>query len=173
MSTYDIRIPAGKTVASVIEELSDNMLCTCSYDPSGRLRFRPSDLPETSLRPSPESTVSFTSSVDYSSIVNDVLVIGATVNGQTFLGRAENNDPSSLTCISRAGRRTRLISMPDYCSDELCAAYARRILRDYLSLSAHETYVISPEAFSRLDFTAVSGFTLSFDPQIPPEVYYS
>ena len=65
-------------------------------------------------------------------VYNDIIVVGATGDDNTTpRGRAQDTDPTSKTCISRVGLKTKRFDMQNYYSDDICQSYAEWMLKRY------------------------------------------
>ena len=141
---YDFLSESTGTMADVILGLNEMIAGDIGYNQVGRLVINPSqdDILDTDKPILWEFTQNEKAllGVDYSpkptDVYNDVIVVGATSDtNETAKGRAQNNDPSSPTCISRIGLKTKRLGMPNYYSDQMCQDYADWMLKRYSVLS--------------------------------------
>ena len=104
----------GDNLGSILLEIATQLSAEVYYNEYGNLVFEPTS--ETTLdQNKPVLYYYYTNlgeienlsfSLDYTSIVNRVVVIGTTSTGGTFTAEAVNNDPSSPLCYQRIGYRT-------------------------------------------------------------------
>ncbi len=145
---YDFISQSTGTAASVVLGLVEMVAGDVGYNQTGRLVVNPSqddigDQDKPILWDFTENDNSFLGA-DYSpkpaEVYNDVIVVGATSDtNATAKGRAQNNDPTSATCISRIGRKTIRLEVPNYYSDTICQDYANWMLKRYSTLSQEVT----------------------------------
>lgn len=141
---HDFMSESTATIADVVLGLNDMIAGDIGYNQVGRLVINPSqddilDTDKPVLWEFTQDEKTFLGA-DYSpkpaDVYNDVIVVGATSDtNETAKGRAQNNDPSSDTCISRIGLKTKRIMMTDYYSDQMCQDYAEWQLKRYSVLS--------------------------------------
>lgn len=140
---YDYLSSDDSNVAEVILGLVEMVAGWVGYNPTGRLVVDPSqdDILDTSkpvlwdFSLDEKQLLSLSYSPKPAEVYNDVIVVGATNDtNYTARGRAQNRDPSSDTCISRIGLKTKRLSMSDYYSDDVCQAYANWQLKRYAVL---------------------------------------
>lgn len=145
---YDFLSNSTGTMADVVLGLNDMIAGDIGYNQVGRLVVNPSqdDILDTDKPVLWEFTLDEKSflGADYSpkpvDVYNDVIVVGATSDiNETAKGRAQNQDPSSSTCISRIGLKTIRLEMPDYYSDQMCQDYAEWMLKRYSVMSKEMT----------------------------------
>lgn len=148
LAPHDFLSNSTGTIADVILGLNDMIAGDIGYNQVGRLVINPSqddilDSDKPVLWEFTEQDKTFLGA-DYSpkptEVYNDVIVVGATSDtNATPKGRAQNQDPSSDTCISRVGQKTIRIEMNDYYSDQMCQDYAEWQLKRYSVLSKSVT----------------------------------
>lgn len=148
LAPHDFLSNSTGTIADVILGLNDMIAGDIGYNQAGRLVINPSqddilDTDKPVLWEFTEQDKTFLGA-DYSpkptEVYNDVIVVGATSDtNATPKGRAQNQDPSSDTCISRVGQKTIRIEMNDYYSDQMCQDYAEWQLKRYSVLSKSVT----------------------------------
>lgn len=152
---HDFTSSSTGTLASVILGLTEMIAGDVGYNQVGRLVVNASqdDLIDANKPVMWEFTQNSKTFIgaDYSpqptQVFNDVIVVGATSDtNATAMGRAQNNDPASDTCISRIGRKTTRIEMSDYYSDQICQDYAEWSLKQGSALSKEVT-VTSTQMF--------------------------
>ena len=121
------------TLADVELGLAKMLAAWIGYNQSGRLTVDPSqdDILDTTKPVLWEFKAGDSQKIEVSyqgrpaELYNDLIVAGATSDtNATAKGRAQNRDPSSDTCISRIGLKTKRILMQNYYSDDICEAYA-------------------------------------------------
>lgn len=152
---YDFLSASTGTLADVILGLNEMIAGDIGYNQNGRLVVNPSqddilDINKPILWEFRESDKAFLGA-DYSpkpsEVYNDIIVVGATSDtNATARGRAQNQDPSSDTCITRIGRKTKRLEMPNYYSDQMCQDYAEWQLKRYSTL-AKEVTISSAQMF--------------------------
>lgn len=139
LTPYDISQDGSGTIADIVLALTDTLAGLVGYNQAGRLVVDPSqdDISDASkpvlwgFRTDEKELESISASVKISEVYNDVIVVGATLDDYSAArGRAQNLDPSSDTCVSRIGLKTKRIEMPNYYSNELCEAYAAWMLKN-------------------------------------------
>lgn len=152
---YDFTSSSTGTLADVVIGLNDMIAGDIGYNQSGRLVINPSqdDITDTDKPVLWEFTQGEKSflGADFSpqptKVYNDVIVVGATSDTNAIArGRSQNFDPTSDTCISRIGRKTIRIEMPNYYSDQMCQDYAEWQLKRY-SVMSKEITVSSTQMF--------------------------
>lgn len=131
---YDFSSADTGTIADVELGLAEMLAARIGYNRVGRLVVDPSqdDILDTTkpvLWEFKEGDGQLLP-VEYSDrpaeMFNDLIVVGDTSDtNATARGRAQNLDPTSPTCISRIGLKTKRIPMQNYYSDEMCEAYAQ------------------------------------------------
>lgn len=141
---YDYTSEDEGTLGGVILGLSEMLAAWTGYNANGRLVIDPSqdDIDDAtkpilwSFRNGEAQFLESSYSTDVSSICNDLIVTGdALDNNPTARGRAQNQDPTSDTCISRIGLKTARISMSNYYSNDICEAYAEWQLKRLAAVS--------------------------------------
>lgn len=130
---HDFLSDSEGTLADVVLGLNNMIAGDIGYNQVGRLVINPSqddllDADKPILWQFTQDDKTFLGA-DYSpkpvDVYNDVIVVGATSDtNETARGRAQNQDPTSDTCVSRIGLKTKRIPMPDYYSDQMCQDYA-------------------------------------------------
>lgn len=145
---YDFLSASDGTLADVMLGLNEMIAGDIGYNQNGRLVVNPSqddilDITKPILWEFTEGDKSFLGA-DYttksSEVYNDVIVVGATSDtNATAKGRSQNLDPTSDTCVSRIGRKTIRLEMPNYYSDQMCQDYADWMLKRYSTLSKEVT----------------------------------
>lgn len=109
---------AGETIGSIMLELANHMSAEVFYNAQGRLCFFPLDaVSDDNDKPilfnyitdkGHLSELNF--SLDYNSIINRIILIGATVNGGVIRAVASNDDVSSPLSVQRIGARTSVVN---------------------------------------------------------------
>lgn len=145
---YDFLSASTGTLAEVVLGLVEMIAGDVGYNQTGRLVVNPSqddiaDQNKPILWEFTENDKTFLGA-DYTpkpaDVYNDVIVVGATSDENiTPRGRAQNLDPASDTCISRIGRKTIRLEMPNYYSDTICQDYAMWQLKRYTTMSKEVT----------------------------------
>lgn len=134
---YTVTTEVGKTFADVMLEYKNMLLGKVFYDREGYLRFEPistsmSDFSDNNREIAWHFTVTEQELLGlemenkFDSVFNDVIVLGAIVNGRQAKARIQNQDPESETSISRIGIKTKAPYESDqYYSDSQCQALAQ------------------------------------------------
>lgn len=141
---YDFLSADTGTLADVLLGLAEMLAAWIGYNETGRLVVDPSqdDILDTTkavlwqYSMKDKQLLSIRSNPKPTEVYNDVIVVGATSDdSRTARGRAQNRDPSSDTCISRIGLKTKRLPMSNYYADELCQSYAEWKLKRYATMS--------------------------------------
>lgn len=148
LTPYDISQEGNGTIGGLILALTETLAGLAGYNATGRLTLDPSqDNISDASKPvlwdfhmDEKELESIDISVNKSEVYNDVIVVGATLDDYTTArGRAQNLDPTSDTCVSRIGLKTKRIEMPNYYSDDVCEAYAVWMLKKYATVNKQIT----------------------------------
>lgn len=152
---YDFISDASGTYADVLLGLAEMLAAWIGYNSNGRLVV---DASQDDIDDADKPTLWDYStdekqllSIDYThkntEVYNDIIVVGATGDDNiTPRGRAQDTDPTSSTCISRVGLKTKRIEMSNYYSDDICQSYADWMLKRYSVLQKSVT-VTSTQMF--------------------------
>lgn len=145
---YDYISDSSGTYADVLLGLAEMLAAWIGYNAAGRLVVDPSqddisdgDKPILWDFSTDEKQLL---AIDYThkntEVYNDIIVVGAT-NDENYTprGRAQDTDPTSSTCISRVGMKTKRIPMSNYYSDDICQSYADWMLKRYSTLQKSVT----------------------------------
>ena len=145
---YDFISDASGTYADVLLGLAEMLAAWIGYNPAGRLVI---DASQDDINDSNKPTLwDFSMNekqllgIDYThkntEVYNDIIVVGATDdNNNPPRGRAQDTNPTSSTCISRVGLKTKRITMSNYYSDDICQSYADWMLKRYSVLQKSVT----------------------------------
>ena len=145
---YDYISDASGTYADVLLGLAEMLAAWIGYNSTGRLVVDPS---QEDINDSDKPTIwDFSTDekqllgIDYThkntEVYNDIIIVGATDdNNFTPRGRAQDTNPTSTTCISRVGLKTKRKEMPNYYSDDICQSYADWMLKRYSVLQKSVT----------------------------------
>ena len=134
----------GDTIGSLILELANHLSAEVFYNAQGRLCFYPLNVVSDDndkpilfnyLTKKGELT-DLNFSLDYASIINKIILIGATVNGGVVRGEAINNDPASPLCVQRIGSRVSVINDSTIKTELVAGENARYQLRKQLVLKS-------------------------------------
>ena len=149
---YDYNSDSTSTLADVILGLNEMIAGDIGYNQVGRLVVNPSqddiidaDKPVLwDFTQSGESFISANYTTKKTEVFNDIIVVGATSDtNETAKARVQNLDPSSDTCVSRIGLKTKRIEMPNFYSDKLCEDYATWTLKRSSTLPKEITVTCS------------------------------
>ena len=145
---YDYISEASGTYADVLLGLAQMLAAWIGYNASGRLVVDPSQ-DDIADGDKPilwdfSTDAKQLLSIDYThkntEVYNDIIVVGATSDDNaTPRGRAQDTNPTSSTCISRVGLKTKRIEMSNYYSDDICQSYADWMLKRYSTLQKSVT----------------------------------
>lgn len=150
---YEVRIEYGKTYADILLELATILGAFIYYDADGRLTIEPTqdDISDASkpimwtFTPLEQEFLSEQSQHDFTSWYNDVLVIGYVINGYQAHGRAQNQNPSSPTCIQICGFKTQQPYQDSaYYTDEQCEELALYYLKKLTIKQRNVTITSAP-----------------------------
>ena len=150
---YEIRMEYGKTYADILLELATILGAYIYYDVDGRLTIEPTqdDITDASkpilwtFTPDEQEFLSENSTSDFSSVYNDILVIGYVVNGSQSQGRAQNTNPSSPTSVNVIGRKTHEpYQDTTYYTNEQCVELAQYYLKKQTILQRSVNISSSP-----------------------------
>lgn len=138
---------AGETVGSLILELADQMSAEVFYNAKGRLCFYPVNVvSDDNDKPilfnyltNKGELTDLNFSLDYSQIINRIILVGATVNGGVVRAEAQNNDPASPLCVQKIGTRTSVINDSNIKTQIVADENARYQLRKQLILKSSVT----------------------------------
>ena len=145
---YDYISDASGTYADVLLGLAEMLAAWIGYNSTGRLVV---DHSQEDINDSDKPTIwDFSTDekqllgIDYThkntEVYNDIIIVGATDdNNFTPRGRAQDTNPTSTTCISRVGLKTKRKEMPNYYSDDICQSYADWMLKRYSVLQKSVT----------------------------------
>lgn len=152
---YDFLTSDDGTLADVFLGLAEMLAAWIGYNETGRLVVDPSqddilDITKPVLwdfSMNQRQLLGINTAPKPTEVFNDIIVVGATDDvSRTARGRAQNQDPSSDTCISRIGLKTKRISMQNYYADNICQSYATWKLKRLSTMSKTVT-VTSTQMF--------------------------
>ena len=145
-------IERGQTYADVLLAFNTLLAGSIYYDTVGRLNVEPNE--DDLLDRDKEIVHRFkinnfemlSKSRDYlfNEVFNDILCVGATINGYMAKGRATNNNVQSDLCVQRIGKKTKVFEDTNYYSDELCQYWAYYLLRKNTILQSSQNITTSP-----------------------------
>lgn len=152
---YDFTSSSTGSLADMVIGLSDMIAGDIGYNQNGRLTLRPSqddilDTDKPILWDFSQGSKTFIGA-DYTTkateVYNDVIVVGATSDlNETAKARVQNLDPTSDTCVSRIGLKTKRLEMSNFYSNQVCEDYAAWQLKRFSTLSK-EIVVQSTQMF--------------------------
>ena len=152
---YDFTSSSSGTMADVIIGLNEMIAGDIGYNQNGRLTVNPSqdDILDTDkpilweFSQESRTFIGAEYTTKNAEVYNDVIVAGATSDvNVTAKGRVQNRDPTSDTCISRIGLKTKRLEMANFYSDQVCEDYAAWQLKRFSTLSK-EIVVTSTQMF--------------------------
>lgn len=135
---YDFISSDEGTLAEVELGLAKMLAAWIGYNQTGRLTLDPSqdDILDISkpvaweFKPGEAQLMEADYEGKPGELFNDIIVVGDTNDRYaTAKGRAQNLDPSSDSCVSRIGLKTKRIPMQNYYSNSICEAYAEWMLK--------------------------------------------
>lgn len=147
---------AGDTLASILLELATQLSAEIFYNGNGNLVITPiSDVTLDADKPllcnynTAEGEINGLSfNLDYNSIINKVIVIGASNETGTHIAEAINNDSKSPLCSQRVGIRTgNIINDPNIYSTPLAQERADYELRQQLILKSSTNAIVRLNPF--------------------------
>ena len=134
---FTATIEKGQSYADVLLQFNTMLAGCIYYDSVGRLNIEPNE--DDLLDKNKEIVYNFTQNnceilgksreYQFSNVYNDVLCVGATINGYMAKGRATNTNIKSDLCVQRIGKKTKVFEDTNYYSDELCQDWANYLLR--------------------------------------------
>ncbi len=137
----EITEQAGSTYGSLILQIADVLSAEVYYNNEGNLVFVPTsdvvqDIDKATIDHLVDYNGDFGSNsydIDFSSIVNTIVVIGANVNGHICMSVKKNENPNSPYCVQRIGERVAPIINDsnintDYLADERAEYELRKAL---------------------------------------------
>ncbi len=139
----DITKNAGETYDDLLKELATQLSAEYFYSASGNLTFIPTG--DSTMDKEKPTIYSFSADkgnlaplnfdYDYNSVINRVIVVGNSKNGNVYKAIAVNNDERSPLCYQRIGYRTdNIINDSNIYSDVLAQERAEYELRQKLIL---------------------------------------
>lgn len=136
---YTSRINYTQTYADVLLEMNTMLVSTMGYDIAGRLvvQSAQADLLDSNkpvvyhLRADDGSLIEFDKSTSYETIYNEVVVIGANINGRIARGIAQNKNPFSPSAIGNSFTKRLTEEQPKYYADRDCQVLAEYRLKQY------------------------------------------
>lgn len=135
-----ISLNAGQTYGELLMQLAEILSAEIFYNANGNLTIIPlsevtkdSDKPvlyDYSIQDCNFQNSNF--SLNMTEFINQIVVIGANINGHTCIATAQNDDPSSPLCYRRVGLRTSVINDSNITNDILAQERADYELRKVL-----------------------------------------
>lgn len=149
---YDIEKSANETIGDILVELATAFNADIYYDVNGHLVFEPNIIDDY-YRQSPvyeftkddTSLISSSFNYDYSSIVNQITVVGNNSDGIIYSSTAKNENPNSSLRISNIGVKASDIeeTAMGY-SEKRCYDYANYLLKKKMRMAASGTIECTP-----------------------------
>ena len=145
-SPYTIKIENNKTLADYYKEVGTILTANVYYDNFGYMRIVPmSTITEDKNDEDKEiawnfydgdkNLLSLEIEHDFTSVYNDIVVLGKIVNGKQMSARLQNHDPSSPFNIDVIGLKTKPpYSDENYYSDSLCFDLAKYYARTEMDM---------------------------------------
>lgn len=174
----------GDSVGSLILSLAEQMSAEVFYNAQGRLCFFPMSLVGQDndkpilfhYRTDKGDLAGLNFSLDYSSIVNKIVLVGATVNGGVVRATATNDDPFSPLNVNAIGTRVAIINDSAIQNKIVAEENARYQLRQKLVLktTVNLTVPFSPIfGINNLIMISDDFFELSKQPFLIQSVSFS
>ncbi len=140
----------GDTIGSILIDLATQLNAEIFYDMEGHLNIVPvqeviSDInkPVIYLYNNDDDIAGLDLSFDLSEVINKVIVIGSTNNGETYKGIAVNNDTASPLCYQRIGYRVATpINDNNITSQILAQERAEYELRQKIILKSSSSIIV-------------------------------
>ncbi len=160
---FQVIVDAGGKVGDIIEKLNSNFVGVYGYDPTGAFRVEPSqdDILDSNKpvlwRFSPQNSmfVGATFQVDPSQTVNDVIIVGESMEDAPVYGRATNYDGRSDTNVNIVGLRTLRDRKAEYWNATQCVDYADWYLKRH-TVTQKAVTIHSAQMFHLLENRLVS-----------------
>lgn len=131
-------IEKGQTYADVLLQFNTMLAGVIYYDNVGRLNMEPNE--NDLLDKDKEILYNFTQNncellgksqeFKFTDVYNDIVCVGATINGYLSKGRATNTNVKSGLCVQRIGKKTKVYEDTNYYTDKLCQDWANYLLRN-------------------------------------------
>ena len=150
---YEIRMEYGRTYADIILEFAEILGAYVYYDVDGRLTIEPTqdDITDESkpvlwtFTPNEQEFMGEESQHDFTRWYNDIIVVGYILNGHQAIGRAQNKNLSSPTCVQMNGLKTKdPYQNTAYYTDEQCNELAEYYLKKLTIQQRNVTITSSP-----------------------------
>ena len=149
---YELRIELGKTLADVLLEFNTMLTGIMGYNNVGQLTVEPSELDfddaskpiQWSYKLTEKEFLGCTYDIPMSEVYNDVILIGANINGLQSMGRATNTNIKSDTCVQKIGKKTISETDSKYFSDNQCQELANYKLKRMMVLKKSISFNSSP-----------------------------
>ena len=130
-------IDRGQTYADVLIQFNTMLAGCIYYDTVGRLNIEPNEVDLLDFyKVFVYNFVQIICEIlgksrdyQFNEVYNDILCVGATINGYMASGRATNTNIQSDLCVQRIGKKTKVFEDTNYYCDELCQDWANYLLR--------------------------------------------
>lgn len=149
---FTATIEKGQTYADVLLQFNTMLAGCIYYDAVGRLNIEPNE--DDLLDENKEIMYDFDQNnceilgksreYQFTEIYNDILCVGATINGYMAKGRATNNSVQSDLCVQRIGKKTKVFEDTNYYTDSLCQDWANYLLRQNTILKSSMNITTTP-----------------------------
>ena len=156
LSPYTVSISSDKTLADVILEYNTMLMGKCYYDRNGYLTFTPVSLDREDISNGNKEigwnfTITEQELLDlqmeskFTNVFNDVIVLGAVVNGKQASARVQNLDPGNDCNVSKIGLKTKTPYVSDqYQTDAQCEELAKYYAQTDMALDRSGTITSLP-----------------------------
>ncbi len=149
---YTARIDKGQTYADVLMEFNTMLAGMMYYNEYGQLVVEPNDYDlldrnkEVLWKFTPNNSELLSKSTEYkfTEMYNDIITLGAVLNGNIATGRATNTDVTSDICVQKIGKKTKVFEDTNYYADELAQAWAEFLLKQYTVVNKSVNLTSSP-----------------------------
>ena len=145
-SPYTIKLESGKTIADYYKEMGTILAANVFYDNFGYMRFEPMSLTVDDLRDenkevaweffeNQKNFLGFETDYDFTSVYNDIIVLGKIINGYRAKARLQNQSSKSQTSVQIIGVKTKPPYEDNlYYTDSLCKDLAKYYARNEMAM---------------------------------------
>lgn len=149
---FTARIDRGQTYADVLLQFNTMLAGMMYYNEHGQLVVEPNDYDlldrdkEVLWKFTPDNTEMLSKSTEFkfTEMYNDIITVGAVLNGNLATGRATNKNIRSDTCVQLIGAKTKVFEDTNYYADELAQSWAEFLLKQYTVVNKSINLTCSP-----------------------------
>lgn len=143
---YTVKLETGKTLADYYKEMGTILTANVFYDNFGYMRFEPMSLEIEDINDedkeimwnffdTDKNFLGLELDYDFSSVYNDIIVLGKIINGYRAKARIQNQDSNSATNIDLIGVKTKPPYEDDiYYTDNQCLDLAKYYARTEMAM---------------------------------------